>query len=78
MSILQLLDDRTFKAGWLEALAKQVADVKNISKKEVLKTVGPSDLLVSTHLHYIVKSLLTSSVSAVEQMVVLFSCFCLS
>ena len=47
VSILQLLDDKTFKAGWLEAFAKQTAEVKNLpSKDDILKKVEPSDLLV--------------------------------
>ena len=46
-SILQLLDDKTFKSGWLEALAEQTAKEQKLnSKNDILKSVGPSDLLV--------------------------------
>jgi len=47
-SVLQLLDDKTFKPGWLDALAEQTAKVKKLNKKsDILKLVAPSELLVS-------------------------------
>ncbi|XP_002131614.3 protein ECT2-like isoform X2 [Ciona intestinalis] len=44
LSVLQLLDDRTFKSKWLKALTAQIAEVKQEKVESVMKQVEPMEL----------------------------------
>lgn len=52
LSVLQLIDDRTFKAAWLKALVRQIKEVKG-ENTDVIEKIDPVSLSVSADGDYI-------------------------